>query len=255
MLIRRAINQFKKQEWSSLFAELVIVVVGIIIAIQADNWWRHQDDLQQEHLFIARLTGDVERDVTSIKFSIKLAEYRLSLANVLIAAAKDPQGVLDHPAMFITAIHQASFTNTPTLNNDTFEELRSTGGLSLLRSDELKAALFEYYRYDKMMRQYLSLQLMTEFRHLKLVAGVLTNDQYVWMQDEMGYVSPTTKSNVKFNEQQLEQLLESATRLQASDDIVAWLPEIRSMQIELQDTHQRRQKHAEALLVILKDSD
>jgi hypothetical protein len=255
MLIKRVVSQFRAQDWIALCSELVIVVLGIFVAIQVDRWWEHQDDLQQEQLFVGRLISDAEHDVEEIEYSITLAEYRLSLSNLLIAAALDPGHVRDKPAMFMTAVHQSAFTNTPSLRSDTFEELRSTGGLSLLRSADLKSALFEYYRYDETMRQYLSLQLMTEFRHFQLAAGILSNEQDVWMQDEMGYVSPTTKLQVKFSEAQLSALVESADRLKNSAELVAWLPEGRSMQLELIDTHRRRLSHAESLLAILRASE
>ena len=255
MLINRVIKRFRAQDWIVLCSELIIVVVGIFIAIQADSWWKHRDELQQEQLYIARLLEDVERDESAINHAISLASHRLSLSDLLIAVAVDPEIALHRPAEFTIAVHQSAFTHTPSLNTDTFEELRATGGLSLLRNEELKSALFEYYRYDESQRQYLSLQLMTEFRHFELAAGILTNAQYVWMQDEIGYVSPGVPSDVEFTAAQLDSLVEAAQRLKDSPDFVAWLPEARSMQIELADTHERRLRRAQALLTILRDAE
>lgn len=255
MLIRRMIDSIRAQNWSALLSELVIVVVGIFLAIQVDSWWQERGDVKQEQEYIARLTQDVEKDVVSIRFSISLAEYRLSLADLLILVATDPLVAREQPVDFMTAIHQSSFTHTPSLNTDTFEELRATGGLRLLRDDALKAALFEYHRYDKMMLQYQSLQLMTEFRHFELASGVLSNEQYVWMQDELGYVSPNTRPDVSFSETQLDGLEEAAKRIAATPEFVAWLPESRSMQIELIGTHNSRLERAETLLDTLRNHD
>ena len=253
MLIRRAIESVRTQNWSALLSELVIVVLGIFIAIQVDSWWQGQDDLRQEQSYISRLTQDVGKDIESIEFSISLAEYRLTLANTLIAAADDPTIASSKPVEFMTAVHQSAFTHTPSLNTDTFDELRSTGGLQLLREDAIKAALFEYHRYDQMMLQYQSLQLMTEFRHFELASGVLSNEQYVWMQDELGYVSPSTKPDVTFTDIQLSELEKAAKRISASTDLVAWLPESRSMQLELIDTHKSRLQRAKELLELLRN--
>lgn len=84
----------------------------------------------------------------------------------------------------MTAIQQSSFTYTPSLNTDTFEELRATG--------------------------------------------------------------------VEFTTAQLDALLEAAQRLQDSSDFVAWLPEGRSMQLELIGTHNSRLQRAIALLELLQ---
>jgi len=235
-----------------LTAELIVVVVGIFIAIQADRWWKYQDDLQQEQIYIARLTEDLERDVESIDRAIALAEFRFALCNLMIAAAADPEIVRQRPAEFMTAIHQSSYTHTPSINSDTFEELRSTGRLGLLRDDELKSALFEYYRYDQDQRQYLSLQLMVEFRHFELAAGVLTNEQYIWLQDKIGYVDPWTSVNVEFTPDHLNALVEAAQRAKDSSEFVAWLPEARSMQLDLKDSHESRLQRATALLGTLR---
>ena len=96
---------------------------------------------------------------------------------------------------------------------------------------------------------------MTEFRHFKLAAGILTNEQYVWMQDEIGYVSPGVPSDIEVTAAPLDALVEAAERLKDSPNFVAWLPEGRSMQIELADTHERRLRRAHALLTILKDEE
>jgi hypothetical protein len=255
MQTSRIIHRIRRQDWSALVSELIIVIAGIFIAIQVDRWWKHQDTLQQEQIYIARLTEDVERDVTSIQDAIALAEHRYDLSNLMIAAAVDPEIVRQRPADFMTAIQQSAWTHTPSLNSDTFEELRSTGGLGLLRDEELKSALFEYYRYDQDQRQYLSLQLMTEFRHFELAAGILTNEQYVWLQDEIGYVDPSTPIDVEFTADQLNALVEAAQRVKDSPDFVAWLPEARGMQLDLKATHKSRLARATALLAILRRHD
>ena len=255
MLINRMISRFRAQDWVALCSELIIVVVGIFIAIQVDSWWKHRDELRQEQLYVARLLEDIERDESAINHAISLAAHRLSLSDLLIAAAVDPKIVLRRPAEFMIAVHQSAFTHTPSLNSDTFEELRVTGGLSLLRNEELKSALFEYYRYDESQRQYLSLQLMTEFRHFELAAGILSNEQYVWMQDEIGYVSPGVPADVDFTAALLGALVAAAERLKSSPELIAWLPEGRSMQIELADTHERRLQRAQALLTILRGNE
>ena len=255
MLINRMINRFRAQDWVALCSELIIVVVGIFIAIQVDSWWKHRDELQQERLYIARLLEDVERDESAINHAISLARYRFSLSELLMDAAVDPEIVLRRPAEFMIAVQQSSFTYTPSLNTDTFEELRATGKLGLLRNDELKSALFEYYRYDENLRQYLSLQLMTEFRHFELAAGILNNEQYVWMQDEIGYVSVSPPSGIEFTTAQLAALAEATQRLKDSPDFVAWLPEARSMQMELAGTHEGRLQRATALLTILRAAE
>jgi hypothetical protein len=115
--------------------------------------------------------------------------------------------------------------------------------------------LFEYYRYDQSQRQYLSLQLMTEFRHFELASGILTNEQYVWLQDTIGYVGLSIPAGVEFSPDQLDAVVEAAQRVKDSPEFVAWLPESRGIQLDLKETHEDRLKRAKALLAILRKLD
>lgn len=72
--------------------------------------------------------------------------------------------------MFLAAVAQAAFTYTPSLTSHTFEDLRSTGGMGLIRSAEIKSALYDYYDFHDTQRQYMQLTMMIEFRYFELIA-------------------------------------------------------------------------------------
>ena len=254
MIIRRAIDSVRTQDWPALFSELVIVVLGIFIAIQADSWWQHQDDLNQEASYLSRLINDVTDDIGNIEYGIRLAALRKDLADELIAAAENPDGVRKNPVKFLIAVHQSAYTFTPSLNSNTFEELRSTGNLALLRSNDLKAALFDYFRYDQSQRQYMSLQLMQEFRHFELVAGVLSTEQAKWVQDNLRIANPERELTQETTGLEIDGIVEAAVRLSNMPEAIAWLPEARGMQAELVTTHTNRLERAKALLAILQNN-
>jgi hypothetical protein len=251
--MQRIISRFRAQDWTALASELVIVVVGIFIAIQADRWWEQQDDLRQEQLYIERLAEDIERDIANISYAIELAAFRLEFADLLIAAAINPEISQNEPEKFLAAVHQSAFTYTPALSSDTFEELRSTGSLGLLRDEKLKAALFEYYRFDDGQRQFQSLQLMTEIRHFEFATKILSNKQRVWVQDNYYIYNPRTVDDVKYPESKIDAVIDAARRLQNSPDFITWLPEARGLQLELMKTNEVRLDRAETLLEVLTD--
>jgi hypothetical protein len=65
MLLRRFILNFRKQEWAAILVELVIVVGGVFIGLQAANW--NDDRLEQEkgRLIAERLISDLRNDLES----------------------------------------------------------------------------------------------------------------------------------------------------------------------------------------------
>jgi hypothetical protein len=176
---------------AEVFFELVIVALGILMAFQVDRWRdaRSNHDLEQQYL--ARLSDDIALDIREINNGIELAELRLRFAELLMDAAEDSAVAMRSPVDFILAIDQASYTFTPALTSNTFDELLTTGNMGLLQNTALKNDLFGYYRYDESERQFIGLQHMQEIRHFEFGRGILTNRQLRRAQTDWGIVNKT----------------------------------------------------------------
>jgi len=70
MLLRRVIAQFRKQEWTAVFLDFLIVVVGVFIGIQAANWNERQAAKERKDEIIAALIEALEDAVVIQEQSI-----------------------------------------------------------------------------------------------------------------------------------------------------------------------------------------
>lgn len=251
-MLRSFVTNLRRQHWDQAFLELLIVAVGILMAFQVDRWWEVRRERTSEQEYIQRLISDVEHDIEQLEFGIAQAELRLSFASLLMDVAENPSVAVASPVEFMIAVNQAAYTFTPALSSNTFDELRSTGNLALMRDARLKNSLFDYYRFDESQRQYLSLQLMQEFRHFELVAGVLTNRQTRTAEDEWGIVDAQELNAFKNAAVDLDEVRAAAERLRHDTELVAWLPIAYGMQQELAASHRARLERARQLLDSLK---
>ena len=250
-MLLRIITNIRNLKWDNAILELIVVAVGLLMAFQVDRWWEARHDRETEQQYIDRLIDDLESDLENLADAVGSAEFRLSLARLLMDVAESPELATQSPVKFIIAVQQAAFTYTPALNSNTFDELRSTGNLGLLRDTELKNTLFDYYRFDEGQRQFLNLQHMQEFRHFQLGAGVLTNQQLRQAHVDWGVVSADEFEEFRGHAVDLVGVQAAAERLQANDSFVAWLPIAHEMQLELARINNDRQQRANELLEIL----
>jgi hypothetical protein len=255
MLMPRMIESVKTQNWSALLGELAIVVLGIFIALQVDSWWQGQEDLQQEQVYIDRLIDDFEKDSSALAGSVELARMRQGFADLLMEVADNPSAARKRPAEFLAAIDLAAYTYTPAVNSHTFEELRSTGNLGLLRNAELKSALFSYYQYDETSRQWIELFLKSEFEHFRLSSGVLANDLHIWAQDNVQSIRPNDPSVPNVPQYLMPAVMAAAQLLGEKTEFVAFLPRSRRVQLDLIDMNGSRHEIAEEILTILREED
>ena len=55
MILRRLAEATKSQSWFVVFIELLVLVVGIFIGLQVDDWSQSRTDRVEEHLYLEEL--------------------------------------------------------------------------------------------------------------------------------------------------------------------------------------------------------
>ena len=62
MILRRVIEHVEKQEWTAIWIDLVIVVVGVFIGIQVSNWNEGRATNRRAAVFTEQLTADLREE-------------------------------------------------------------------------------------------------------------------------------------------------------------------------------------------------
>ncbi len=253
LFIRRLAKRIRGQYWLAVVVELLVVMIGLVAAFQVDRWWEARGDLLDEERYITRLISDLEEDVPALEYAIGLAEVRRGFGDFLADVAADPSSALDRPTYFLAAVSQAAYTYTPSLASHTFEDLRSTGNLSLIQDLDIRQALRGYYGYDQGQRQFIGLNLMIEFRYFELSAAVVTVDQYRFVQDRWFVVNSANLKELQDVRPDEAGVRAAAERLRASAELLAWLPKVRGLQVDQIQAHNGRLENARSLLETLHE--
>jgi hypothetical protein len=72
MFLRRFIEHIRKQEWTAVALDFVVVVVGVFVGLQVDNWNQERADSKREAFYLAALQDD---------FSVVIAELESDIAH------------------------------------------------------------------------------------------------------------------------------------------------------------------------------
>lgn len=145
MLLRSITKHVKTQNWLAVALDFVIVVVGVYLGIQVNNWNVSRLDDERSRTIHERLISDflaIESDaLDALEYTVAGFLAVQTLANALI---EDPAS-LALPEN--TALAEAAFTvRGPVQGSSTYSELVGAGELGLLRSESLIRALSAYER-------------------------------------------------------------------------------------------------------------
>lgn len=130
--------------------EIVLVVIGILIALQVNSYREAQHNRARETAFLLGLRSDLLLSIDELERSIDLYGTNIRSAQVMIDCFEGRRTLSPDSFSFHTmnVLYRDPFHR----NNSTMKELVSSGSLGLLSDDSLKNALLsmelEYDRID-----------------------------------------------------------------------------------------------------------
>jgi hypothetical protein len=144
-MIRRRFAERIKEGWVAVGIELLVVVIGIVLALQVDGWAQGRADHQLERVYLQRLKEDVEIERSRMESAQGYAQRRIEAARLLDRLLTAADVATDHPSQVPWAIETASWRSFPRINAYVYGELQNSGRLVLIRSDSLRRRLAEHY--------------------------------------------------------------------------------------------------------------
>jgi len=124
--------------------EIVLVVIGILIALSINNWNQNRTNNIEEHNYYCKFLDDVRQDREMLNEQREIAKLRLHHSNRLLQNLQSENVNLADLANDMKLSVQSINANLePT--KIAFEDLKSSGSLKIIRDDAIKNKLSNYY--------------------------------------------------------------------------------------------------------------
>lgn len=130
--------------------EILLVVIGILLALQINNWNENRKERKIERSYIKLLTNDLRSDSTRLEELILFSDKSVVSKNIILDYLN---GDTPKPDSLGGHFLQASFSGIQSFvpNKSAFEEVRNAGGLSLIKDENVRNLVLTLYNsYDEM---------------------------------------------------------------------------------------------------------
>ena len=128
------------------FGEIILVVFGILIALSINNWNEKRKQNELETVYLKRLHNDLKKDIVTFSNEIQRLERNnekiVNFSNVL-----KEENYNDSTLVALTREYMIFGTLYPIFNpsTSTFEDLSSTGNLSVISKTEIRDSIVKHY--------------------------------------------------------------------------------------------------------------
>jgi len=166
--------------------EILLVVIGILIAFQVNAWKQVRDNREIERNLLVRIKTDLEKDITEYANVKAFKSMQNASCLRLLDHFIDPSLPITDTVQFLNDLHLTVYFILPNANMTSFEIATSTGQLTKITSDSLVSDLSAYFS-DTQLEQH-----VTETKRF-------TN---VYVEDHLARQYPLFSKYVKANDGQ-----------------------------------------------------
>ncbi|UJH68827.1 DUF6090 family protein [Allomuricauda sp. SCSIO 65647] len=147
--IRRSLIAQNKFPKYLLYAvgEIILVVIGILIALQINNYSEYQKERKKEWVLLSNLSQEVQLDMLQIENNTRLTTERLKRLDSLVQLLRAPDSI--NALQFIRQSYEFVFDQYFKSNSGIFDEAVSSGKMSYIQNEPLRQRIFNYYRNVK----------------------------------------------------------------------------------------------------------
>jgi hypothetical protein len=181
MIHRRIAEAFRRQDWFTVFVETMIVVLGVFLGLQVNNWNAARAEGQRSREYLSRIRAELVADMTELERHRGLWQQVANEGYAAVSYAETGArgGATDWEVLrsFLNASQSFQFAFVDT----TYSELRSAGELRLIPDADIRSGLADYYVLVAARRGGLgAYQLLPEYR--EMVRGRMRSDimRYYW---------------------------------------------------------------------------
>lgn len=146
MPLTRLAARLRAHDWFAAAIELMIVVLGILIALQVSNWNQERLDRARAEDYYRRLHASLLADRGIIDDTAAFWRQVSGYGRAAMAHSETGQRVAGSNWKTVLAYYHASQLMPLELEDTTFVEMRDNGDLALIRDEALRNRISDYYR-------------------------------------------------------------------------------------------------------------
>ncbi|WP_228852916.1 DUF6090 family protein [Aegicerativicinus sediminis] len=215
--------------------EIILVVVGILIALQINNWNENRILLKKENHYLNEIITNLEGDITKINEILNFNQIKDSLLDDTINPLMDFEGDDEITQVIAKNFQSNSEYNVFEQNNAAYTNMLQAENIGLIQNDTLRQKLTYYYQQNEELKTGTALRikgLTREFTDIsvKLIFNKSTITQIIgrennWpikielnREDKANILSYliNIKDNIYFYNIRLNRVMEEAQELRKS---------------------------------------
>ena len=128
--------------------EIVLVVIGILIAVQLNTWKENKKDLNLANSYLSTIKLNLEDDIKQAENLLSISQINIGYANIFLDQFKTLKPVNEKVQMYIVSL---MLEYNIEVNKSGIDALNSSNGMSNINKS-LQVKILDYYRHIEQLK-------------------------------------------------------------------------------------------------------
>jgi len=124
--------------------EIILVMIGILLALQVNNWNELRKSKRAKSVYIDRLINDLKSDTTAFSFNMNTVQRKVDDSKYIMSVINENETIVDNK-VFVLRLQNIGRINVPNKARNTFADLQVSGNLKLFNNDSMVKSIRAYY--------------------------------------------------------------------------------------------------------------
>ena len=141
MILRRLTQSFKEQNWTAIWIEFVLLVTGVFLGIQVQQWSNERSERKLEHVYLERILSDINLSIETNELNI---ERLMGISNGQILVVNSLRRCSlpdDQNDAFADGVSDIAKVGPSVFVLSTMDEMLSAGKFSIIRNPKIRDTL------------------------------------------------------------------------------------------------------------------
>lgn len=131
--------------------EILLIVIGILIALSINNWNTNSIKKEYERFYIQGIINDIELDIINLNSWITVDSLKVKSGKYLLNHFKNP--TLKNDSLLLKNFSNTIPATGYNQSDNVFEDLKSSGRLNYISNDTVRKIIQDYYIEGRHLRK------------------------------------------------------------------------------------------------------
>ena len=134
MILRKLSSALKTHDWFSVIVEVIVVVLGVLIALQVSTWAADRQNERDERYYLSRLLNDIDQSITANEAVLEDLEHRAEASFWIADKLRHGTLPVNEESLFSERFVKIGPVKTGDFIDSTLLELQSSGKFGVIQS-------------------------------------------------------------------------------------------------------------------------